>query len=355
MMKKQNNPISATLLISAIALVVSGCGGGGGGGGGGGSRTLPIGSTTLEQRFDTYLETGRTTPPTQLVSFRDVMRRVTSVTPINGADAVYQSGSGTSASPGAGLETKVTTDTNSLTIELGADVTLQSDSADTTSATTPVRGQQDYTAYYLSESGTTEPRAVEAVAYTSRTATNADYATFGYWVFDQDDVWDDTNTVLGVFAHSGGVQTPAAIIREGTGTATYQGDAVGFSTFVTPSETDQQLFNGELELTATLGSSASIQGTISNIEYSDIGSSDSFGLVTLGSASIDNSPGGFFTGDATITTLLGLNPTGKWGGRFYGADAEVVLGTFGAGQSASGFSFDILGSFGAQKEAPTEE
>jgi len=73
--------------------------------------------------------------------------------------------------------------------------------------------------------------------------------------------------------------------------------------------------------------------------------------LSLQSATISASAGGFFTGN-THASVGGYTYDGKWGGQFYGSQANSDGGTFGGSTSGNpdGYELNFIGVFGAYKQ-----
>ena len=137
-----------------------------------------------------------------------------------------------------------------------------------------------------------------------------------------------------------------------SGDATYEGAAEGVYSNTT--EEYSALFSADVTLTAEFRNASelgTISGKIDDIRV-DGSAVEGDPEVTLGSANIGTSNGGFFTGDTSLTND-GINFTGKWGGQFFGnghssGQPDSVVGTFGGATSDGNESF--VGVFGAYHE-----
>ena len=185
---------------------------------------------------------------------------------------------------------------------------------------------------------------------------NTDWLAAGIWAFIPDsEVPGDYE--FGAFA-DGGDPFDDDNLQALTGTARYEGQAIGVyyvSSTSSPSdeEGDAGPFTADVALMAEFGSAdalGSISGTVSDVETSG-GSLEA--TLTLGTASIGDSNGGFFAGD-TAMAFGGRTYAGRWGGQFFGNGAATdapasVAGTFGATTSEAGATGSLVGAFGAER------
>ena len=157
-----------------------------------------------------------------------------------------------------------------------------------------------------------------------------------------------------------------------TGSATYQGEAVGMYTQSLGSGIQKDRFVATAMLTANFGNGAdlgTVNGNVSNFRVGMDGTGTNWDLnletacIGGGCASAMDGPGdsgvpdNAFRGD-TSGFADGHAIDGRWSGRFYGndrADGEpgAIAGTFGAamaedsGAAVGGYRLDLLGAFGA--------
>lgn len=139
---------------------------------------------------------------------------------------------------------------------------------------------------------------------------------------------------------------PMPDILRVTGTATYEGDAVGLHAASGATATTK--FAADVELVADFGT-REVSGEVDNFR-SIAGPAIGGGLsVTLDTASFSG-PGDPFSGD---TTAAGLAGSGKWGARWSdGAAMSMMGGTFGF--AADDASVAVLGAFSAGPPAGTD-
>ena len=225
--------------------------------------------------------------------------------------------------------------------------------------------------------------AQDVVPRLTDTVPAADYLAFGHWLYVPDDVTDLDDYNFGVYG-SGGDPYDAASLAGLTGTATYEGAAVGMYYLNGLSgRPDVGSFTAEVALTADFGDGSAtgfIDGQVSNFEYEgDVASSlpsavdltsnaysylpDGYG-VPQGSTNIfdtgwGNNPEAWPGGAIAGWTEAGVGDVGwggSWNAAFYGNDPNDpnahptgVAGTFSSyvwnhgRQSESG----LAGSFGA--------
>lgn len=147
---------------------------------------------------------------------------------------------------------------------------------------------------------------------------------------------------------------PQAGLAGLTGTATYQGDAIGI--YALQQGSDGGPFYADVELTASFGGTSglgSVTGTVSGFQILEEESLvyAPLQMLSLGTAPITADAGGFFRGSTSGTDSDGASYSGRWGGMFAGDagdDPTSVGGTFGAATS-NGF-VNFVGAFGAYKQ-----
>ena len=117
-------------------------------------------------------------------------------------------------------------------------------------------------------------------------------------------------------------------------------------------------FDADVTLDATFGSTPMISGRIENIEVEAVQNARIPDHLTLASSDISKMAGGFFTGDTSAVALKsdGINTytyEGKWGGQFYGTEADYIGGTFGASTADNpnneNYKASFIGTFNAYK------
>ena len=181
---------------------------------------------------------------------------------------------------------------------------------------------------------------------------NTDWLAAGIWAFVPDS-GAPADYEFGAFADGGDPFEQGNLLAL-TGTATYNGRAVGVFYANAPDGDEAGPFGADVALTADFGGASepgSIQGTVSNV----VTQAGSLGAtLNLGSAPIGGSDSGFFTG-ATSMDFEERTYTGQWGGQFFGngttADAppSAVAGTFGATTSDGTSTGSLVGAFGAER------
>ena len=242
--------------------------------------------------------------------------------------------------------------------------------------------------YYATDSGvsfTPDGGTAQPVTpLTTRTVPNADYLAFGHWLYVPDDVTDMDDYEFGVFS-SGGDPFVTANLAGLTGTATYEGDAVGM--YYVDGLTDNPAvgsFTAEVTLEADFGDSSAtgfINGEVNNFMFEDDVASSLPATVTLASRTYDYLPEGFGVpqgstnifdtpwetepvwpggqiGGVTEANVAGEDWYGQWHGVFYGNGASPtdhptgVGGVFGTSMYNDDARSDsgLTGSFGAHRQ-----
>ena len=234
--------------------------------------------------------------------------------------------------------------------------------------------------------GAAEPLPVEAFAQVS----TVDYLAFGHWLYVPDDVTATEQYEFGVFG-SGGDPFNAANLAGLTGTATYDGDAVGMY-YVNALSSSREVgsFAADVQLNVDFGNGSEtgfVSGEVNNFEFEgDVASllptsvqlnsytfdylPDGFG-VPRGSTNIFDTPWraasaaypGGWAGGATYGSTDGADWYGEWSSVFYGNGSSStdhptsVAGQFGnyvwgaAGSEYRGQrSAGLAGAFGAHKQ-----
>ena len=160
---------------------------------------------------------------------------------------------------------------------------------------------------------------------------------------------------------NGGQPFPTNNIVSLSGTATYEGEAVGIGRISGFGSTDGQIIafaSDEVRLTAEFGDATalgSISGRITDIEFApDSDESQTLdSALILGRAPLSNEGSGFFKGDTSYQEG-DWSGTGKWGGQFYnnGDFPGNVGGTFGISftNSAENIDGELIGVFGADRQ-----
>ncbi len=182
---------------------------------------------------------------------------------------------------------------------------------------------------------------------------NADtnYLVGGTWLYLPSE--EESELEIGAFLDSPVADTPVAYLRT-QATANYEGDATGV--FVGNDGGNSLLgeFVGQVELTAAFGGNPTVRGRIFDMAEIDDTRSEFTSLdlpdLTLGEADIRDESGGFFTGDTSLTDASNRAYTGRWGGQFYGDEAQHVGGTFGSSTSNENYDLSFVGVFAGSKE-----
>ncbi len=177
----------------------------------------------------------------------------------------------------------------------------------------------------------------------------SDPLVFGLWAYYEE---SSGEVVWGVFADGQTVtETPASYISAESGTVQYEGKTFGAYENVESFgelNPDSGVFIADVELTADFGAS-SVSGKIRNFVGDD--SPEPSGLdsfIMLKDASISpGEDGGFFKGDTALVNGVNEDPnfSGKWGGKFFGEEAEHIGGTWGV----SSDDYSAVGAFSVTK------
>ncbi|MDD9858022.1 MAG: hypothetical protein OXU96_08260 [Gammaproteobacteria bacterium] len=354
-MQIKNTAFFALTLFFASAL--AGCGGGGGGSSGtSGSR---VSLNTLSDTVDT------STARSAARNFAGATPRAGSVTQTSNTNnaGVTQDTIAADARYGAGGELVVTvrrTDSENAAIALGNDgnspgtVVVARDDNLISPNNNRYRGR-------VLGRATAGGIAFTRVFTDRLTQADTDYLVGGVWLLIPDGAASTRDLEIGAFADGPNANlTPAAYLTTDA-TATYRGDAHGLYLGRDTIGEFGGEFQGDVRLTATFGGTPAISGSISGFQERAIGETDFSSLadnpaLTLESATIDGtSAGGFFTGNTRATATMGgaiRTFSGKWGGQFYGSQANSVGGTFGGSTSGNpdGYELNFIGAFGAYKQ-----
>ena len=180
---------------------------------------------------------------------------------------------------------------------------------------------------------------------------DADYISLGTWLFVPDNVAKAADYVFGAFT-DGGDHFLQSNIMALQSTASYEGNAIGVYTEMTPEGTNIDDFNGEVRLTANFGGTSdlgTISGSITNFE---VDGERGNGMLTLGTAPIGSQNSGFFKGQVSGSDVEHTY-VGNWGGQFFGnseSDGKPgsAAGTFGGHSTDDAVNF--VGAFGAHKQ-----
>ena len=211
-----------------------------------------------------------------------------------------------------------------------------------------------------------------------------DYLAFGYWLYVPQDVTDSVSYDFGVFG-SGGDPFEVSNLAGLTGTATYEGDAVGM--YYVEGLTDDPTagsFTADVTLEADFGDSSAtgfIEGDVTNFDYEgDVDSSlpasltlssdaysylstsfgvsqDSTNIFDTGWNGGDAYPGGHIAAETTAN-VDGVDWYGEWHAAFYGNGASAtdhptgVAGTFNVSpyDDNQRVGSGLAGSFGAHRQ-----
>ena len=197
-------------------------------------------------------------------------------------------------------------------------------------------------------------RVVVAYPRAAEEDGGTDWLAAGIWAFIPDSSEEPGDYEFGAFAD--GNDPFEGNLEALTGTAEYEGQAVGVYYSFSANEGEAGPFTAAVALTANFGDAealGSISGTVSNVETEGGSSIDA--TLALEPASIGDSDAGFFTG-RTSMAFGGRDYAGRWGGQFFDNGATPtdlpasVAGTFGATTSnEAGGTGSLVGAFGAER------
>lgn len=200
-----------------------------------------------------------------------------------------------------------------------------------------------------------------AVVYSTYNEVNdTDYFAGGFWLYAPEN--GRGGIVIGAFSDGPARFTDIARL---TGTATYQGSAIGILSHAESGLSYARIYevDSDIELNVEFGATPKISGTLRNIVQSEnIEGLYQVNDIMLAEAAIQND--GSFTaplGDVDYAhrnspgTLFSLE--GSWGGQFYGNNADFVGGIIAGGSdtptSSGGSSYNnLLMVYTAEKNAP---
>ena len=356
-----------------FAVALAGCGGGGGGSSGTAASVTPVVGSS-GNALPTAVRQSAHTQAAGMAAAQATPRSGSVTQTSNVASMVTQDSiSATVTSSSSGLVVTAThtaaDGTTQTTIDTSTD-TARDNPEDTTGSGSD-RTYRKFEVSKGTDAGDTSNDIYVTLYTTPLGAASTDYLVFGTWV----EVPNNANPTgadttrgfyIGAFADGpNGSLTPATYISA-TSSATYTGDAAGL---YLQNDPDVGNFYGDVSLTAAFGSTPTISGRVSNIMVRDLddpdfellGTSAAPANLMLESATIGSANGGFFTGDTSLdfTDSDGTySYEGKWGGQFYGAEAEAVIGTLGGAGGGTpdggdaGFRSSFVGAFGAYKASP---
>ena len=345
-MKLQNQRAVALTLFFAFAL--SGCGGGGGSSGG----STPAGPS-LENTFvgnvNPANRAGATRSANTAASATPLRGSVTQSSNVDSSNVTQDQLSATASYSGNTLSVSVTNEVSGSwgTVSSG-DVALRANNLmDTGSGNT-------YRERMIGKRIGTNGFVVVDTVTDRLSAADTDYLVGGVWLYVPDEA--TPTPVIGAFLDGPDTNlTPAAYLTAEKADATYEGDATGLYLGTDGEETFFGEFVADVELTLDFGTSPTVSGMVSNVNEIDFARDVRTPIagnptLTLGPASVANAaPGGFFSGDTSGSDTSGIRYTGKWGGQFYGDEAQKVGGTFGGRSDTNADGVSFVGTFGAQK------
>lgn len=183
-------------------------------------------------------------------------------------------------------------------------------------------------------------------AFTGAAAANLTYSNYGAW-----ETTGSSNLGLSMGVFDSGVPGPASNDRPASGSASYNGKASGYATYV---DAAQLKLNGDVTLNADFGANT-ISRRITNMTAASIDTSNrSIGVaIATNDIALSNGliTGTSFAGDArveyTATQQMSLGgAAGTFGGGFYGPSAAEAAGTISLTNPGAG---NIIAAFGAAK------
>ena len=339
--------ISALLLCGFLALLLTGCGGGGS------SKSTATGETSLQSTVVGNVSTANspaaTTSASIAASAIPVGGSVTQSSNVDGSRVTLDQVSATATYSGSTLRVSVTNGrTGSWGTVSSGDVALRTnnDLVGTSSGDT-------YRERAIGKRIGTSGLAVVDVFTDRLNAANTDYLVGGVWLYIPDGA--NPTPEIGAFVDGPDTNlTPAAYLTAEKTNATYQGDATGIYLGDDSGTVIAGEFVADVELTLDFGTSPTISGRVTNINEIDATRTSLDPVagnpaLNLGTASIASAAGGFFTGDTSGVDASSRNYIGKWGGQFYGDQAQKVGGTFGGMTDNADYDLSFVGAFGAKK------
>ncbi len=335
-----------TVLVCAVMYVVAlaGCGGGGGGGGTGLSNTV-TGHLGHSPAARSQAASAASATPQE--------GSVTQSSTVDGNNITEDNIEATATYVGTALRVSVTNQRS------GSWGTVSTDD-ELVRSNNALTGSKTGDSYSERVFGKRVDNGVVLVdIYTDRVnAADTDYMVGGVWVLVPNDVDAVDDVEIGAFIDSPMALTPSSYLRT-TATVNYDGDATGLYLGEDNGEVFAGEFLADVDLTASFRpSNPSIEGTVSNFQDVDVsrtvvGPIGNSPTLTLGAANIGNDDGGFFTGTTSGTAALSGESrsfSGKWGGQFFGDEAQRVGGTFGGQTTGTNYDSTFVGAFGAKKE-----
>lgn len=341
----QTNNTARFALTFFFALTLAGCGGGGGSSGSAASGGGNV-QTALVNTISVPIEQTRTTARMAAVATPNA-GSVTQTSNTNAGVSQDQIDAVADYNNGRLQRIRIThTDgnNNAITIDTNDGVLVRDDAA---------RGPSTRTYQYRGFGRRVNGGVALVDVYVGRYATSlsardTDYLVGGVWLFVPDGAASTRDLEIGAFADGPNANlTPAAFLSSAP-TAEYEGDATGLYLQREGGVSTGGQFVAEVEL---LFQGGTIRGDVDDVSIRDIYSDEYIPVagmdLTLEAATVSASDGGFFTGDSS-GTVGGRAYSGKWGGQFYGAQADAIGGTFGAITSgnADGFEQTFVGAFG---------
>ena len=186
---------------------------------------------------------------------------------------------------------------------------------------------------------TDDTRAALNEATISLMRPDSEYTVMGYWMDEEGSIYNVDTFATARYGPAGetGITDNT---RQLTGSATYNGDAVGVYVLNAPMEgyeMEMDLYNGEfeaaVELTASFNtendSGFTVEGTIDNfMSLTDTEDHDLADWTLILSESTTNNSNGSFTGTTAAESPMGDDAgIGDWQGQFYGKDNLDTSGT----------------------------
>ena len=347
-MKLQNQRAVALTLFFAFAL--SGCGGGGSSGGSTptASTGTPAGPSLQSTVIGNVNPAGATNSANTAASATPRSGSVTQSSNVNSSGVTQDQLSATAAYSGNTLRVSVSNGASgSWGTVSSSDVALRANNLMGT------RSRNTYRERMIGKRIGTNGFVVVDTFTDHLSAADTDYLVGGVWLYVPDEA--NPTPVIGAFMDGPDANlTPAAYLTAEKADATYAGDATGLYLGTDSGETFFGEFVADVELTLDFGTSPTVSGMVSNVNEIDFARDVRTPIagnptLRLGPASVANAAGGFFNGDTSGSDASGLRYTGKWGGQFYGDQAQKVGGTFGGMTDTDAYDLSFVGTFGAQK------
>lgn len=339
------SPMLCASIVVVCTFALAGCGGGGGGSKATGGTSL---QPTVSGNVSTANRATATTSARTATSATPISGSVTQSSNVDDSNVTQDRLSATATYRGDTLSVSVTNaETGSWGTVGSGDVALR------TTNLVGARSGDTYRERAIGKRIGTSGLVVVDVFTDRLSAADTDYLVGGVWLY----VPDVANPTLEIGAFIDGPDanlTPAAYLTAEKANAAYEGDATGLYLGDDDGTAISGEFVADVELTLDFGPSPKISGRVTNINEINVSRDELISVpgnptLNLGEASIATAAGGFFSGNTSGVDASSRSYTGKWGGEFYGTQAEKVGGTFGGMTDTEDYDLSFVGAFGATK------